>query len=67
MFQVFLYMSLILEHNETEEESRKVDEFSKTYFVMFLINTVGMNLMSAHLFQSKILYLSFPTLSEEII
>jgi len=26
-------MSLILEHNETEEESRKVDEFSKTYFV----------------------------------
>ena len=33
MFQVFLYMSLILEHNETEEESQKVDEFSKTYFV----------------------------------
>jgi len=27
MFQVFLYMSLILEHNETEEESQKVDEF----------------------------------------
>ena len=36
MFQVFLYMSLILEHNETEEESRKVDEFSKTYFVNHL-------------------------------
>ena len=37
MFQVSLYMSLILEHNETEEESWKVDEFSKTYFVKVTI------------------------------
>ena len=33
MFQVFLYMFLILEHNETEEEWWKVNGFSRTYFV----------------------------------
>ena len=42
MFQVFLYMSLILEHNETEEESRKVDEFSKTYFVRMTLVALKM-------------------------
>lgn len=32
---------------------------------LFLINTMGMDLASTHLFQSKVLYLSFPTLSEK--